>query len=109
MSVYNWLTLFGIPGLIAGLFSFITLQIKQNNAIKLGLQAILRDRLLQAYEFYGTRGWANYDEKQNVQNLYTQYETLGQNGIMEVKHQEFIHLPDAPHSNSNNGDGGNVG
>ena len=52
MSVYNWLTLFGIPGLIAGLFSFITLQIKQNNAIKLGLQAILRDRLLQAYEFY---------------------------------------------------------
>ena len=102
MSVYNWLTLFGIPGLIAGLFSFITLQIKQNNAIKLGLQAILRDRLLQAYEFYGTRGWANYDEKQNVLNIYTQYEALGPNGIMHQKHLKFLTLPDeAP--NQNNG------
>lgn len=109
MSIYNWLSLFGIPGIVAGLFSFIVLQVKQNNAIKLGLQAILRDRLLQAYEFYGIRGWANYDEKQNVQNLYTQYEVLGPNGIMEVKHQEFIHLPDTPHNTTNNGDGGNVG
>ena len=99
MSIYNWLSLFGIPGLIAGMFSFIVFQLKQNKAIKLGLQAILRDRLLQAYEYYALRGWANYDEKQNVQNLYTQYEVLGPNGIMEVKHQEFIHLPDAePHN-----------
>ena len=109
MSVYQWLCLLGIPSIFAGLIAFVKLQIATNKAIKLGLQAILRDRLLQAYEFYGTRGWANYDEKQNVQNLYTQYETLGPNGIMEVKHQEFIHLPDAPHNNSNNGDGGNVG
>lgn len=103
MSVYNWLSLFGIPGIIAGLFGFIIAQVKQNNAIKLGLQAILRDRLLQAYEYYGTRGWANYDEKSNVQNLYDQYEILGPNGIMEVKHQEFIHLPDAVPQNNNGG------
>lgn len=103
MSIYNWLSLFGIPGIIAGLFGFIIAQVKQNNAIKLGLQAILRDRLLQAYEYYGTRGCANYDEKSNVQNLYDQYEILGPNGIMEVKHQEFIHLPDAVSQNNNGG------
>ena len=99
MTVYNWLCVLGIPGMLAGLFAFIGVQIKQNRAMKLGLQAILRDRLLQAYEYYGTRGWANYDEKSNVRNLYDQYEVLGPNGIMEVKHQEFIHLPDAaPHN-----------
>ena len=94
MSIYNWLCLLGIPGMLTGLFTFIGVQIKQNKAMKLGLQAILRDRLLQAYEYYGHRGWANYDEKQNVLNLYTQYEILGPNGIMERKHNTFLELPD---------------
>lgn len=105
MSVYNWLCLFGIPGIITGLLAFIKVQLKQNNAVRLGLQAILRDRLLQAYEFYGHRGWANYDEKQNVLNLYTQYETLGPNGIMERKHNAFLGLPDERPTTTN--DGGN--
>ena len=62
MSIYNWLCLFGIPGMLTGLFTFIGVQIKQNKAMKLGLQAILRDRLLQAYHFYKHQGWASYDD-----------------------------------------------
>ena len=94
MSIYNWLSLLGIPSIVAGLFAFIRVQIRQNKAGKLGLQAIQSDRLLQADEYYGHRGWANYDEKQNVLNLYTQYEILGPNGIMERKHNTFLELPD---------------
>jgi len=109
MNVYQWLCLLGIPSLLTGLGGFILVQVKQNRAVKLGLQAILRDRLLQAYEFYGHRGWANYDEKQNVLNLYTQYEILGPNGIMERKHHVFLELPDeVPENNTSNGDGGNA-
>ncbi len=112
MSIYNWLSLFGIPGMLVSLFTFIGVQIKQNRAVKLGLQAILRDRLLQAYHFYKHQGWASYDDKQNVLNLYTQYEILGPNGIMELKHNEFLALPDEPPAAGNNtqriGDGGNV-
>ncbi len=111
MSVYNWLCLLGIPGMLTGLFTFIGVQIKQNKAMKLGLQAILRDRLLQAYHFYKHQGWASYDDKQNVLNLYTQYEILGPNGIMERKHNEFLALPDEAPAAGNNlqiGDGGNV-
>ena len=81
----------------------------QNKATMLGVQALLRDRLLQAFNHYLARGWISAGDRDNIENMYTQYETLGPNGIMEVKHQEFIHLPDAPHNNSNNGDGGNVG
>lgn len=106
MTIYNWLCLLGIPGLIAGLFGFIKGQAKVNKAIKLGLQAILRDRLLQAYHFYKHQGWASYEDKQNVLNLYAQYEALGPNGIMERKHNAFLELPDEP-INSFDGDGGN--
>ena len=103
MNVYQWLCVLGIPGLVATCMGFIISQIKQIRAIKLGLQALLRDRLLQAYEFYGHRGWANYDEKQNVLNLYSQYETLGPNGIMHQKHLKFLTLPDEAPNNNNGG------
>jgi hypothetical protein len=102
MSVYQWLCVLGIPSLLAGLVTFIKLQIATNRAIKLGVQAILRDRLLQAYEFYTARGYANYDEKSNVRNLYDQYEALGPNGIMEVKHEAFLRLPDRLQNNGGN-------
>lgn len=94
MNLYQWLCILGIPSIIAGLFSFIVLQVKQNKAMRLAVQAILRDRLLQSYKFYNHQGWATYDDKQNVQNIYNQYEILGENGIMDRKHQKFLELPD---------------
>jgi hypothetical protein len=103
MSVYNWLCLLGIPGMLAGLFTFIGVQIKQNRAVKLGLQAILRDRLLQAYKFYGHQGWASYDDKSNIQNIYTQYEALGPNGVMERKHFHFLELSEEADDNDDEG------
>ncbi len=94
MNVYQWLCILGIPGLVAAGAGLIVNQYHQLKAVKLGLQAILRDRLLQAYEFYGHRGYADYDEKANVVNLYEQYEALGPNGIMQRKHDAFLSLPD---------------
>ena len=99
MNVYQWLCILGIPSLIAAGTGLIINQYHQLKAVKLGLQAILRDRLLQAYEFYDHRGYANYDEKANVVNLYTQYEALGPNGIMQRKHNHFLELSDAPDNN----------
>ena len=101
MSVYQWLCVLGIPGMIAGLLTFIKVQLATNKAIKLGVQAVLRNSLLQAYELYMARGYANYDEKSNVRNMYEQYEALGPNGIMEQKHADFIRLPDRPNNGGN--------
>ena len=56
MTVYNWMCLLGIPGLFAGLIGFIRLQIKANKAMCLGVQAMLRDRLLQGYKHYLEKG-----------------------------------------------------
>ena len=40
MTIYNWLTLLGVPGMFAALIGFIRIQIKQNRAMKNGMQAI---------------------------------------------------------------------
>ena len=54
----------------------------QNKATMLGVQALLRDRLLQAFNHYLARGWIGAGERDNIDNMYTQYESLGENNVI---------------------------
>lgn len=96
MTVYNWLCLFGIPGLFTALIAFIKSQVKVNMAVKLGLQAILRDRLLQSYRYFSGKGYAEPDDRTNFENMWKQYEALGENGVMQDIHNKFMALPVYP-------------
>ena len=93
MTVYQWMCVLGIPGMLAGLVSFIKVQMNQNRAMKLAVQAILRDRLLQGYKHYLEKGWADYDDRANLENVWRQYHALGGNGDMNDLRNTFRHLP----------------
>ena len=93
MTVYNWMCVLGIPSLIAGLLGFVRLQIKANKAIRLAVQAMLRDRLLQGYKHYLEKGWADLDDRSNMENVWRQYHALGGNGDMNDLRRTFRHLP----------------
>ena len=93
MTLYNWLTLFGIPGMIASFLAFIRLQHRQNSAVRAGLRAILRDRLLQTYYTCSQKEYAAPDERQNFENMYVQYHALGGNGVMDDVRSKFFNLP----------------
>ena len=110
MTAYQILTLCGVPTLVGIIIALIIKrplekrvaeseenqkkQEKQNEAIMLGVQALLRDRLLQAYRHYNKQGWADYNDKSNIENIYLQYEALGPNGIMHDMHEKFKQLPE---------------
>lgn len=66
---------------------------KQNLATQLGVQALLRDRLLSSFKEYIKQGFADYDDRQNVLNMYQQYEILGPNSVMEDLYDQFTRLP----------------
>jgi hypothetical protein len=93
MNIYQWLCVLGIPGLFASLVTLAITQWKQTKAIKAGVQAMLRDRLLQGYRHYLEKGWADYDDRANLENIYVQYHTLGANGVMDDLRTRFLHLP----------------
>ena len=93
MTIYNWLTLLGVPGMLAAFIGFVRVQVKQNRAVKDGLRAILRDRLLQVYHHCKNMGFANPDDRMNFENLYRQYHSLGGNGVMDDIRQKFFALP----------------
>ena len=66
---------------------------EQNKATMLGVQALLRDRLLQAFEHYLARGWISAGERDNVDNMYTQYEALGTNNVISDIYNQVRALP----------------
>lgn len=105
----------GIPAMISGIFALIVSRMlkkrdakqaeiieqnqvmeAQNKAIMLGVQAFLRDRLLQGYRHYISKGWADYDDRENLENIYKQYHALGANGIMDDMRTQFRNLPTYP-------------
>ena len=121
--MYQWLSIAGIPGLIVLIGGIIINRalkkrdakreetvaeyerkqedIKrqnekmeaQNKATMLGVQALLRDRLLQAFRHYIQQGYAEYSDRENVKNMYDNYEALGPNSVMSDLYDKFTKLP----------------
>ena len=105
MNVYQWLCVAGIPSVITLIITrVITKRLnaaeskaeetqKRSDAIALGIQALLRDRLLQGYRHYEEKGWADYEDRLNMENVWQQYHALGGNGDMKDLRKTFRHLP----------------
>lgn len=58
------------------------------------LQALLRSELYEIYETWVPKKYAPTWAKENFENLYIRYHTLGQNGVMNEKREVFLALPD---------------
>lgn len=55
---------------------------RRQNAVELGVQALLRDRIVQAYYHYTERDWITLHGLENVNAMYAQYHALGGNGTI---------------------------
>jgi hypothetical protein len=69
---------------------------KEIKAIKAGVQAVLRDRLQQAYNHAVLVGYADYGDRQNWENMYQNYHNLGSNGVMDDIRTKYFALPLKP-------------
>lgn len=93
MTVYSWLCLFGIPSFISALVAWMVKEWHAIKALRLGMQAMLRDRLLQVYAECKRNGSASFVDRENFENLYKQYHALGANGVMDDVRTKFLNLP----------------
>ena len=75
-------------------------QENRQHALELGVQALLRDRMLHNYNKYNEQGYAPIYAKENFENMYQQYHELGGNGVMTQLHIEFMELPVEREENS---------
>ena len=113
MEIYQILSVCGVSGIVSGVVGvLIAVFLKrpleqrvkkseeanarvesQNQATMLGVQALLRDRLLQAFDHYLARGWIGADDRSNIENMYKQYEALGENNVISDLYDKGRALP----------------
>ena len=97
MTLYQVLSLLFGSGLLITILTAVWNKIKVNEkkteSVQLGVQALLRDRLYSTYLKYAEKGYAPIYAKENFENMYNQYHTLGANGVMDDIYRKFMALP----------------
>ena len=79
--------------LIAGMMNRHKRLKKDMEIEKKGIQAILRNELLQLSYKYLDAGELNYSDKLNYENMYNAYHNLGKNGVMTELYNKVMTLP----------------
>ena len=78
---------------VGGLAGYVIAYVTGLRAVRKGMQLILRASLNDMYvRFQQTPPTA--DEKQIFEELYKCYEQLGENGVMKVKHETVLAMPE---------------
>lgn len=100
MTIYEILALCGLPALMFAIFCALYRMIKKNRedneAIKKGIQAMLRAQMISEWNKWSEKGYAPIYARQNFENCWEQYHTLGANGVMDDIHVRFFQLQTEP-------------
>lgn len=71
--------------------------------LKLGIQALLRDRIIQAYNHYvDDKGYCPTYAKDTLAKMYKIYDSLGENGVIATYYKQLMALPTTKDNNDKN-------
>ena len=100
----EWLAKYWLEALFSGILTGLSFIVKmmwnrqkqedcRQKAIELGIQALLRDRVVQAYYHYTERGWITLHGLEAAEKMYTEYYNLGGNGTVTKLMEDLRELP----------------
>ena len=69
---------------------------RKSNAINDGIQALLRDRIIQAYNHYQDKGYCPIYGKENVKRMYDAYHELVGNDVATKLKDTLLDMPEEP-------------
>ena len=67
--------------------------IARDEALRAGLLALCRDRILQGYRYYRSKGGISAQDLETMQKLYFAYHALGGNGTITKVYEKILDLP----------------
>lgn len=79
--------------IITLLWTMLRAKKRENDALKEGVQALLRDRIIQAYNHYSDKGWIPIYAMESIEACYKSYEELGENGVIDNLMSQLRELP----------------
>lgn len=98
MRLYEILILLGLEGAFSSIVIWVWKQVK---GVRKGVQALLRAQMINDYNKWSEKGYAPIYARQNFENCWEQYHSLGVNGVMDDLHMKFLELPTEERSNDN--------
>lgn len=97
VNVLSILISYLIPTLLGAGIGFLSSRVKKDRAkekaIEEGVQALLRNELVRRYREYEIKGEMSILDKENIEEMFKQYENLGGNGTVKQLMNELMHLP----------------
>lgn len=96
ITIIGWVAAPVLSLLIGWLIAAMRSNKKETKALRLGMQALLRDRLVQSYREYDHQGYIDIDDRENWENMYRQYHNLGENGVMDSTREKLLRMPTSP-------------
>ena len=98
MTLYQVLILLGFEGVVSSIIIWVWRQVQ---GVRKGVQALLRAQMINDYNKWMEKGYAPIYARQNFENCWKQYHSLGVNGVMDDLHDKFLELPTEERSGSN--------
>lgn len=96
-SIFGIIISYLIPTALGGILGFISTKLKKNRkkeqAIELGVQALLRNELIRRYREYEQKGEISILDKENMEAMFEQYKNLGGNGTVKHMMDDLLELP----------------
>lgn len=65
----------------------------KNNALCIGVQALLRDRIIQSYNEYSEKGYCPIYAKDNIKRLYMPYAELDTDAVIKELVTNLLQMP----------------
>lgn len=86
-----------LPTILGAVIGFISGKIKKNKmedkALKDAVLALLRNELIRRFREYESKGELSILDKENIEEMFKQYQNLGGNGTVKELMTELMHLP----------------
>ena len=78
---------------LAALWRYALAQHKRQKALETGVQALLRDRIIQSCDYYQKKQSISVHGRENIQSMYAAYHALGGNGAVTALVKDVNELP----------------
>lgn len=70
---------------------------RKNEAISQGVQALLRESIVTAYNKYSDKGFCPIYAKESIKKVYKAYSALGGNDVASELYRKILAMPEESH------------
>ncbi len=111
VSIITSIIVWAVTGALGAFTTYLGMRYKkvtrENDALKNGMQSLLRNNIIDAHEKYMKKKYCPIYAKESLTKTYDAYHALGGNGVVTKLYNDVMELPENPPEPKRRKSGGN--